>query len=205
MRKRVLFLTAFLTVMSSLPARTQTPAPPAQEPQSAVHNELRILKTRLVDAMNKSDIDGMLAELHPNVVITWQNAEVSRGHRGVREYLEKMTKGEHPIVNGYHADINVDDLTTLYGDNTGVAYGSSVETFDLAGGQSFTLHGRWSATMVRENGRWLLASVHASSNLFDNPLLNAARKLLYVGVMVSFLIALFIGWFIGRRTARAKA
>ena len=168
-------------------------------PQPAIHDALRALRARLVTAMNKNDIDGILAELHPNVIVTWQNAEVSRGPGGVRAYLERMTKGPNPIVRGYHADINVDDLTTLYGDNTGIAFGSSVERFDLAGGQSFTLRGRWSATMVRENGRWLLANVHASSNLFDNPLLNAAKKTLYLGIAVGVVVALLIGWFVGRR------
>jgi len=205
MRKRVLFVTGLLIAMSSLTASTQEAQPPAgQEPQAAVHDALRALKTRLVSAMNKNDIDGMLAELHPNVVITWQNAEVSRGHKGVREYLERMTKGPAAVVRAYHAEIEVDDLTTLYGDNTGIAYGSSLEKFDLVGGRSFTLHGRWSATMVRENGRWWLASIHASSNLFDNPLVAAARTALYVGLVVSFLVALLIGWLIGRRSARAK-
>ena len=58
--------------------------------------------------------------------------------------------------------------------------------------------------MVNENGRWLIASVHASSNLFDNPLLNAAKKSLYVGVAVSALVALAIGWLIGRKTSAAS-
>jgi ketosteroid isomerase-like protein len=193
MKKRAIFLTVFLAW--TVPAWSQP----------AIHDALRALRGRLVTAMNKNDIDGILAELHPNVVVTWQNAEVSRGPAGVRAYLERMTKGPNPIVRGYHADINVDDLTTLYGENTGVAYGSSVENFDLAGGQSFTLHGRWSATMVRENGRWLLASVHASSNLFDNPLLNATKKFLYLGIAVSFLVALLIGGFVGRRFSKPAA
>ncbi len=177
----------------------------AQEPNAAIHDALRALKARLMTAVNKNDIDGILAELHPNVVVTWQNAEVSRGRQGVRAYLEAKTKGTNPIVRGYHADINVDELTTLYGENTGVAYGSSIEQFNLAGGQGFTVHGRWSATMVKENGRWLLASIHASSNLFDNPLLNGAKKALYVAVPISFVVALLIGLFLGRRTARARA
>ncbi len=166
MKKRAIFLTVFLAW--TVPAWTQP----------AIHDALRALRGRLLTAMNKNDINGILAELHPNVVVTWQNAEVSRGPAGVRAYLERMTK---------------------------VAYGSSVENFDLAGGQRFTLHGRWSATMVQENGRWLLASVHASSNLFDNPLLNAAKKSLYLGIAVSFLAALLIGWFVGRRFSKPAA
>jgi hypothetical protein len=198
MKMKVLFLTI---VLAAFVPGYATP----QEPNAPIHDALRQLRGRLLTAMNKNDIDGMLAELHPNVVVTWQNAEVSKGPQGVREYLERMTKGPSSVVRGYHAEINVDDLTTLYGDKTGVAYGSSVERFDMRGGQTFTLRGRWSATMVNENGRWLLASVHASSNLFDNPLLNAAKQSLYIAVAVSFILALLIGLFIGRRSSRAKA
>jgi hypothetical protein len=181
-----------------------SPTPPAPEPNAPIHNALRGLKTRLVDAMNRNDIDAMLLELHPNVVITWQNGEVSRGRDGVRAYLERMTKGTNRVVKGYHADIDVDELTTLYGENTGVAYGSSVERFDLTSGMNFTLRGRWSATMVNENGRWLLASVHASTNLFDNALLNAAKKSAWIGIAVAAIVALIAGLLIGRRMARAR-
>ena len=173
------------------------------EPNADVHNALRQLKTRMVAAMNRNDIDAMLAELHPDVVITWQNAEVSRGREAVRAYLVRNTRGANPIVKSYHADIDVDQLTALYGGDTGIAYGSSTERFDLRGGMNFTLHGRWSATMVNDHGRWLLASVHASSNLFDNPLVSATKKMLYVAVTIAFVVALVLGWFLGRRRAAA--
>jgi ketosteroid isomerase-like protein len=195
MKMRTLALVMFL---GALPAFAQT----AAEPNHEIHQALRDLRGRLLTAMNKNDIDGIVRELHPNVIVTWQNAEVSRGPQGVRAYLERMTKSPNHVVLGYHADVNVDELTTLYGNNTGVAYGSSVEQFDLRGGQKFTLKGRWSATLVNENGRWLIASVHASSNLFDNPLINSTKKMMYIAVVIAFLVALLIGWIVGRRTSR---
>lgn len=204
MKKRTVCLVAFLSLVASS-AWATPPAAPAPEPNAPIHAALRQLRARLVDAINRHDIDAILAEAHPNVIVTWQDATVSRGPQGIRAYMDKMMKGPNPIVKGYHADIDVDDLTTLYGDDTGIAFGSSVEQFDLAGGLNFTLHGRWSATMVRENGRWLIASVHASSNLFDNPLLSAAKKSLYAGIAISALVALAIGWLIGRRTSKSRA
>ncbi|HKR66818.1 MAG TPA: nuclear transport factor 2 family protein, partial [Thermoanaerobaculia bacterium] len=87
---------AVLVICCALPAI-------AQEPDAAVHNALRALKARLVDAINRNDIDAILAELHPNVVVTWQNAEVSHGRDQVRAYLERTTRGPNPIVNRYHA------------------------------------------------------------------------------------------------------
>jgi uncharacterized protein (TIGR02246 family) len=204
MKKNVVILAGLVTLLWSLSALAQPAPAPALEPSADVHNALRQLKSRLVDAMNKGDIEAMLAELHPDVVVTWQNAEVSHGRDGVRAYLQRMMKDPNHVVQGYHAEIDVDDLTKLYGD-TGIAYGKSVEQFQLKGGMNFTLNGRWSATIVRENGKWMLASIHASSNLFDNPLVAAAKKTLYVGVAVSFVVALLLGWFIGRRSSRARA
>ena len=199
MNKRVGCLVAVLGLAVSSMGAAPPVAPP--EPNASVHNALRQLRARLMDAINRQDIDAIVAQAHPNVVVTWQDATVSRGPQGIRAYMQRMLKGPNPIVKSYHADITVDELTTLYGGDTGVAYGSAVEQFNLIGGQNFTLHGRWSATMVNENGRWLIASVHASSNLFDNPLLNAAKKSLYIGIAISALVALAIGWFIGRKTA----
>jgi ketosteroid isomerase-like protein len=191
---------ALALALIGFPALAQTPA--AVEPNHEIHQALRDLRGRLLTAMNKNDIDGIVRELHPNVIVTWQNAEVSRGPQGVRAYLERMTKSPNHVVLGYHADLNVDELTTLYGDKTGIAYGSSVERFDLRGGQKFTLLGRWSATLVNENGRWLIASVHASSNLFDNPLMNATKRMMYVAIGSAFVVALLLGWAIGRRSMR---
>jgi hypothetical protein len=193
--KRIVII--LLLCLAATPATSQPKPPPGAN--AAVHDALRQLRARLLVAMNHNDIDGMLRELHPNVTVTWQNAEVSRGPQGVRAYLERMTKGPNPVVLGYHADVTVDELTALFGDRTGIAYGSSVERFDLRGGHTFTLHGRWSATLVNDNGRWLLANVHASSNLFDNPLLNQTKRWLYIAIGVTGVVALLIGWFVGRR------
>lgn len=174
----------------------------ASEPNADIHNALRALRAHVLDAANKGDIDGVLSQMHPNVVVTWQNAEVSHGRDAVRKYLERMLKGPSPIVKSYHADFEVDDLTALYGPNTGVAWGSSTEIYDLGRNEKFTLHGRWTATIVNENGQWLLASLHTSTNLFDNPLLHSAKRAIWIGAVIAALVGLLLGWFLGRRVKR---
>jgi ketosteroid isomerase-like protein len=187
----------------SMPSWASAPVaskPGAIEPPE--HAALRMLRGRLLESVNKMDVDGILENLHPNVVVTWQNAEVSRGHQGVRDYLARMTGGANPIVRSFKTDVNVDELTVLYGENTGIAFGSSTDRFDLTGGLDFTLNGRWTATLIKDKGRWLVASMHASTNLFDNPLLNIAKKAVYIGVPASFLVALAIGLFVGRSLSK---
>ena len=98
-------------------------APPAQE--DPAHNELRALKKELTDAVNAKDLDALLALLDENVVVTWQNGEVSHGPEQVRAYYDRMMKGPQRIVDSVTINPTVDELTHLYG-NTGVAFGSSI-------------------------------------------------------------------------------
>jgi ketosteroid isomerase-like protein len=182
-----------LLSLTSLPASAQAPS------DDATHDELRALRDGLLDAMSKGDIERELTYFHPNVVVTWHNAEVSRGHDGVRKYLSRMLEGPDKVVDSFKADVNVEELTALYGGDAGISFGSAVEHFDLASGRTFDLPARWSATLVKENGRWLIASLHVSDNLFDNPLLNMARRMAWWAAGIALLVGLGLGFILGRR------
>ncbi|HEY7498554.1 MAG TPA: DUF4440 domain-containing protein [Vicinamibacterales bacterium] len=174
--------------------------PQAEDP---AHAELRALRDSLVDAVNKRDVSRVLNHLHPDVVVTWQNAEVSRKPDGVRAYLTRMLEGPNRIVDEFSTTPSVDELTILYGGDAGVAFGSSRDRFKLRAGQSFEVTSRWTATVVRQDGRWLIASFHASVNMFDNPLVAGVRTLAMAAGAGALVVGLVLGWLIGRRRARA--
>jgi hypothetical protein len=167
------------------------------------HNELRALRDGLLAAMNTGDIERELTYLHSNVVVTWHNAEVSRGREGVRAYYHRLTSGPNKMVDKFSGEINVDELTVLHGENTGVSFGSSIEHFQLTNGRRFDLKGRWTATLVRENGRWLIASLHVSTNLFDNVMLHMVKQRAVAAVVIVCLLGGIVGWLIGRRRRAA--
>jgi uncharacterized protein (TIGR02246 family) len=173
----------------------------------ATHNEMRALRDNLMAAVNKGDIERELSYLTTNVVVTWHDAEVSRGRDGVRDYYNRMMNGPNKIVAGFHAEVNVDELTILYGEDTGIAFGSSVEHFKLTNGNSFDLKGRWTATMVKQDGHWLIAALHVSTNIFDNVMLDTVKKYAWHAVIIVSAIAgvvgIILGWFIGRRRKTA--
>lgn len=170
---------------------------------TAVHDELRALKDRLVEAINRGDYQAVLPYLAKDVLVTWQNAELCRGPAEVKAYLDRMTTGSDAVVRKVTVAPEADALTTLYGDDTGVVTGRSADRFELARGPSFELATRWTATIVREDGGWKLAAFHASANLFDNPLLNAASKSLRL-VGVGALVVGALGGFVGARLSRRK-
>ncbi len=169
----------------------------------ATHNELRALRDGLLDAMNKGDIERELTYLHTNVVITWHNAEVSRGRDGVRAYYKRLTSGPDKMVEKFSADLSVDELTILHGGNTGISFGASIEHFKLNNGRSFDLKGRWTAALIKEDGKWLIASLHVSTNIFDNVMLDMLKKRAFAAVCVVFIVGGGIGWLIGRRRKAA--
>ena len=189
----VILLTAVF-LATPIFARAQTP-----KPEDPAHAELRQLRDKLLAAMNKSDLEGILGVLHTNVVITWHNAEVSRGRDGVRAYYNRIMSGPDKYVESFNCNLNVDELTILYGGNTGISFGSADEQYTLASGKKLSVKGRWTATLLKEGGQWLVTSLHASTNLFDNVLLDVAKKMMKIAVGISLVAGAAIGWFIGRR------
>jgi ketosteroid isomerase-like protein len=179
---------------------TATAAPAAEDP---AHNELRAVRDGVLAAIKKGDIEAELAFLHPNVVVTWQNAEVSRGREGVRAYLDRMLEGPGKIVESYSVDLDVDELSILYGGDTALSWGKSREHIGMAHERSLDYPGRWSATLVREGGQWLIANLHVSTNIFANPLLEATKKVFFIAGGIAIVIALVLGYFWGRRRKAA--
>jgi ketosteroid isomerase-like protein len=189
----LLILPVLLLSFAPVHAQTLTPE------EEALHNELRALKDRLTEALNKDDIEAALRETHPSVVFTAMNNEVAHGHDGVRKYFETMMVGEDRIVDDMTVSFEPDQLSSIYGGDNAIAAGSSKAHFKLASGLEFDIDGRWTADLVRENGQWLISAIHYSVNMFDNPLLDNAKRLAwYVGGGVG-IIGLIIGYFLGRR------
>lgn len=171
----------------------------------ATHNALRALRDGLMDAINKNDIERQLGFLHTNVVVTWHNAEVSRGREGVRAYYDRLTKGPQKMVEGFSAEVKVDELTALHGENTGIAWGSSTEHFKLTNGRAFDLAGRWTVTLIRENDKWLIASLHVSSNIFDNAIVTMMKDRVMMLAIAVLLFGLLVGGFVGWRMRKPRA
>jgi len=169
-------------------------APVSASPEiDATHDDIRALRDDMVAAVNATDVDRLLSHLAPNVVVTFENAEVAHGRDAVRAYYEKMMKGPGALVAEYHTDVTVDELTTLYGDTTGVAAGSAHDHFKLSSGMTFELESRWTATLVKVDGKWMVAAFHASANMFDNPILTKMKGTMYLVGLFGLILGIVVG------------
>jgi ketosteroid isomerase-like protein len=177
----------------------------AQEPDGAVHDALRQLKATMTKALNERDLDTIVANVDPNVVFTTMNNDVRRGPDQIRAYFHEMLTAPGHIVKNVKVSFEADQLTTLYGGDVGVAYGSSNDHYELTNGDQFDIRGRWSCTMVRNGERWVVASFHYSTNVFENPILDRYRSM-YVPIgAAAAVVGLLLGWLIGRMMSRRKS
>lgn len=187
------------TIAALLAAGSVAAQPPAKE--DAAHEQLRTLRREMVEAVNAGDIDRLLTHLDDDVVVTFMDAEVARKPAGVKAYLDRMLKGDARVVKAFHCDPTVDELTHLYGD-TGVAFGSSKDSYSLTDGREFSATTRWTGTLVRKGDRWKVASFHASESVFNNPILDLAKRALYWTGGVAGVAGLLAGIVVGRVTKK---
>lgn len=168
-------------------------------PMDADHVELRALGGQLVKAISDGDMDAIEPLLHPNLVVTWQDGQVCKGPAEIRKFYAAMAAKSKKTFQGYKVPPTADEPTILYsGATTGVAYGYNVGVFHLAG-KDFEMPNRWTATMVKENGKWLLSSYHVSMNVLDNPLLNAVKCIAIIGAALALVGGFLVGLMLGRR------
>ena len=194
---KIISVMLLLTVLLSVNGLVRAQAVPSEE---TVRNELRALRADLLSAIASGDVDKLLNHIHPNVVVTWQNHEVSRGHQGLKDFMNRMGK---ETFKSYKMPPTPDEPTILYGD-TGLSFGRTVAQYKILG-KELEVTSRWTATLVKEKGRWLLAGYHVSANALDNPLLNGAKNALYWVGGVAILLGLLIGWIIGMRRRAGHA
>ena len=179
--------------------------PDAAAADEAIHEQLRALRDRMFDAYEKRDLDALLTDVSPDVVITWQNADRNIGHDEFRAFYNRMMNPENGVVKEISSKFEVDGLSYLYGNDTAVARGSQADTFTLNDGSHFTLNSKWTATVIKQNDSWKVAGFHVSANIFDNPILDVAKGWLMKAGIAGGIVALIIGLLIGRATRKRPA
>jgi ketosteroid isomerase-like protein len=156
------------------------------------------LRDGLVKAFTAGDVEGMLQYLDEEIVVTWQNGEVSRGHNAMRDFYKRMMTGDKKVVREVKSAPEVLGRQ-LHGD-VAVSWGNLHDHFILEDGSDLPFNSVFTATTVKRGDRWLVSAFHASINAFENPIVGLAvrRTALWVGIGGG-AAGLLIGFFIGRK------
>lgn len=153
------------------------PIATAQDNSAAERQKLLKIMAQVEAAINAKDMTLAKTYLLPESVVTFQDTTVARGPQEIGAYFDRMLSGASSVLTGISVAAAADGPAIFYGDDMAVAYGHTTDTFEFRSGTTMNLRTAWSTTVVRQDGNWRIASLHFSNNLFDNPILNGARRM----------------------------
>ena len=171
--------------------------------READHKMLRELRGKVTEAINKRDVDALTACLTKPFVLTFIDQTMVTTEEQLRDYLNRMFDGPDALIDDMKVEAKADVLTQFTSDNTGYCYGSSEDTYILKRGITSIVPSRWTATLVKQDGQWLIAAAHAGVNLIDNPVLSrsisAGRTLALIGTAAGLVVGLLAMWLLKLR------
>lgn len=176
----------------------------AEEPDHAIHEELRGLLRGIEQAINTEKYDDLAPYFHEKMRLTTINQEVIFARSEIGPYFKKWF-GPGGFLKKLQMKLNADALTELYGDKTlGIVRGSGNENYVLSDQRYFEMKTRWTATVIKDtDGKWRILALHIGTNFLDNPILAKAEgALIYFtagGVGVGLVLGWLIMFLIGRR------
>lgn len=181
----------------------------AQQPDPHADDrvKLRAMLAEFEAAINAQNIDRMIATMADDVTVIWLNAEVSRGKDEVRAYYNRMVGHDKAILYKYLTKAAIGAPARFYGD-VAIADGSTADEFYPVARGFFRLDSRWSTTVVKDTGEWKIVSLHLSSNVFNNPLLDEIKANIVkagIGGFIAGLAAGLLVMYLKMRTRRPPA
>jgi len=107
--------------------------------------------------------------------------------------------------------LDADKLTEFSPDKSwGLVRGKALEHYEAKDGDVFDFVTRWTAVMARgDDNKWRLRAIHFGTNNLDNPVLTKVKNTLIrdgaIAAVLSLVVGIGLGWFIGRRRATRAA
>jgi uncharacterized protein (TIGR02246 family) len=155
---------------------------------------LRALMAEAEAGLNAQNIDRFTALMAEDVTVSWLNAEVSRGKPDVKAYYQRMVGGPGTILKKYVTRVTLSRPARFYGD-IAIADGKAADEFYPHARSEFRLDSNWTSTMRKIDGEWKIVALHLSSNVFTNPLLAEAERMVYYaagGGLAAGLVLMFL-------------
>ena len=200
MFKRIIITSVLIAISPILAAQ--------EEPDHAIHEELRGLLDGIETAINSEQYSDLGQYFHENLRITALNQEVMLSRDDIDSYFTHWF-GEGGYLKKLDMKLEADALTEFYADKTmGIVIGSGEEDYVLADGRTFDMKTRWTATVILDtDGSWRILALHIATNFLDNPILtmaeSAAKELTIKGAIGGAVVGLLLGFLIGRRRKSA--
>jgi ketosteroid isomerase-like protein len=135
-----------------------------------------IIRTRdiALQALNTRNFGKIQPYLHPNFTITTVDNQIF--HK-VPEFEKYWNQQFSSSIKDIKMQLKGDTLRTFLTPEIDVASGEAIASFSFKDGKAADMALRWTAVLQKLQDKWTIQSLHFSSNLLDNPVLNAAQQL----------------------------
>ena len=176
----------------------------AEEPDHAIHEELRGVLREVQSAINSGQYDKMLPYLTPDVEATSVTQEVMSSRADVSKYFQTWF-GPAGYMRKMTMTLDADKLTELSPDKRfGLVRGKALEHYEAKDGDIFDFDTRWTGVMaVGDDGKWRLRAIHFGTSHLDNPVLTKVKRTLVrdgiIASITALLVGLALGWWLGSR------
>jgi len=185
------------------PAPATQPAPTANKPGEQDHEELRLLLRSARDAANAKNFDALKPLFYEKFTITTVDQKVFTNLEDFKGYFASMFTGDKAPLKSITFNPEADALTEFIGDNIGISHGTSTDTYAFTDGDTRTMTSHWTATLIKDNGKWKILNLHFGTNLLDNPVVATMKSSLYkvggIAGIVGLLIGFVLAWLMRRR------
>jgi hypothetical protein len=177
-----------------------TPALAIDEPDHAIHEELRGLLRGIEQAINSEKYGDLAQYFHEQLRITTINQEIISSRPEIEGYFNKWF-GPGGYLKKLKMALNADAPTELYGNKTiGIVRGSGNEDYQLSDKRFFAMKTRWTATVIKDtDGKWRILALHIGTNFLDNPILavaeSSAKYFAAGGAVAGLILGLLTGFF----------
>lgn len=135
-------------------------------------NAIARAREMALEAINTRDFSKIAPYLHPAFTITTVD---NRVFHKVPEFEQYWNQQFSSSIKDIKMEVNVDTPRTFLSPETAISYGDAIATFYFRDGNKPTMAMRWTAVVQKFQDRWTIQSLHFSSNLLDNPVLNGAQ------------------------------
>jgi hypothetical protein len=164
----------------------------------ADHDTLRNLMIDATAALNDLDSAMLAKYLADGFVLTFADQTVITDLAEIDNYIANYFTGENAPLKSVNFVPEATEKVRFIDSRTGVVYGTSADTYTLADDTNLVLDTHWTATVVKENGRWLVQTFHAGVNMLDNPILEATSQVGFISGGIALIVGLVTGAFLMR-------
>jgi hypothetical protein len=172
------------------------PAAAAANPEQD-HEQLRALLRTAKEAVNAKNFEALKPLFHEKFSITTVDQKVFTSFDDFKAHFANLLTGSSAPLKSITFNPEADALTEFVGDNIGLSHGTSTDTYAFTDGDTRTMSSRWTATLIRDSGKWKILNLHIGANILENPVTEAAKGYVYKvglgaglgGLLLGFIIA----------------